>query len=130
MNKDSFSVLIDDAYDGLEKTGEPVTMKAGHAAHDWIRRNIKSLRARKEPDVRYPRQYGGIRRKLAAGALGVERSWRKLHTSVDGLTKGLQGTANCVTRTTKKIDTIVGPWERSGSCSLRQPLHATLSQSV
>jgi hypothetical protein len=47
MNKDSFSVLIDDAYDGLEKTGEPVTMKAGHAAHDWIRRNIKSLRARK-----------------------------------------------------------------------------------
>jgi hypothetical protein len=53
MNKDSFSVLIDDAYDGLEKTGEPVTMKAGHAAHDWIRRNIKSLRARKESDVRY-----------------------------------------------------------------------------
>jgi hypothetical protein len=130
MNKDSFSVLIDDAYDGLEKTGEPVTMKAGHAGPRLDSSEYQEPSGAQGIGCSLPRQYGGIRRKLAAGALGVERSWRKLHTSIDGLTKGLQGTANCVTRTTKKIDTIVGPWERSGSCSLRQPLYATLSQSV
>jgi hypothetical protein len=67
MNK--VSVLIGDAYDGLEKTGEPVTMKAGRAAHDWVHRNIKTLRASKEPDVRYRNSMVELDESLPPGVM-------------------------------------------------------------
>jgi hypothetical protein len=69
MNKDSFSVLIGDAYDGLEKTGEPVTMKAGHAAHAWVHRSINGLRAREEPDVRYRNSMVELDESLPPGVM-------------------------------------------------------------
>ena len=53
MKEDPFWALLADAYDGLNETGEVVTIKAGRAAYYWFYQKIKSLRVPGASDIRY-----------------------------------------------------------------------------
>jgi hypothetical protein len=69
MKEDLFWVLMGDAYDGLNETGERVTIKAGRAAYYWFYQRIKNRRARGGPDVRYRDSTVELDESLSAGVM-------------------------------------------------------------
>ena len=69
MKEDPFWVLMGNAYDGLKKADEAVTIKAGRAAYYWYYQNVKNLRLPGGPDFRYRNSTVGLDESLSPGVM-------------------------------------------------------------